>query len=313
MNEKTNLITAGARVALRHKRYIVWFYVLNFVLGMAAASSFRIHAHDAFDHSLYSDKLLQGFDSIAMLEMLARPEMGPPATSTSTALSFSVLFLLATMFLLPGVLNGYASERRIPREEFFRTCGLNLWRSVRLFFFYLIIAGLISGILFAAQNAIVKGADKSSYERLPFILEISCLLVIFLVVTAIRIAFDLAQTDVVIRDQSAVRRSIAAAFRDTRRNLWQLLGSYVAIALFCAAVIAAGALIWIKLVPPASIVGAFLLAQVILLFTLSARFWQRACVVAFYTQQRVVPVFEAPRAPAIQFSESPLAQEGGGI
>ncbi|GAC1430204.1 MAG: hypothetical protein NVS1B11_06440 [Terriglobales bacterium] len=310
MNTKNNLIAAGARIVGSHKRYIIWFYLLNLVFGLAAASSFRINAHNILDHSFYSDKLLYGFDVVALLEMLARPEMGSPATSTSTALSFSVLFLLVTMFLLPGVLKGYESERRIPREEFFRTCGLNLWRSVRLFFFYLIIAGLISGVLFAAQNAIVKGADKSSYERLPFILEISCLLVIFQVVTAIRIAFDLAQTDVVVRDQSAVRRSIAAAFRDTRRNLWQLLGSYVVIALFCAAVIAAGALIWIKLMPPASIVGAFLLAQAILLFTLSARFWQRACAVAFYTQQRLTPVFEAP---AIQFSESPLAQEGGGI
>ena len=313
MNAKINLITAGARIAGRHKRYIVWFYLMNLVLGLAAASGFRVHAHAVLDHSLDSDKLLHGFDLVALLEMLGRPEMAPPNSSTSTALYFSLLFLLLVMLLLPGVLKGYESERRISREEFFRTCGLNLWRSVRLFLFFLVIAGLISGILFATQSAIVKAAENSPHERLPFILQISSLLLIFLVITTIRIAFDLAQTDVVVRDQSAVRRSIVEGFRRTRRYLMQLMGSYVLIALFVGLVSAVGAWIWIKLVPPTSILGAFLLGQAIALFTLSARFWQRACCVAFYVQQRINPVFEVPKAPAIEFSESPLAQEGGSI
>jgi hypothetical protein len=205
------------------------------------------------------------------------------------------VFFLASLLFMPGVLLGYASDHGLPRDEFYRVCGRNVWRFLRLFLFFTIIAGAIGGILFGALNALVTAADKTSNERLPFFTQLIGTGIIFLVLTVIRIWFDLAQTDVVLRDQPAVRKSVTAGFRKTRRNLARLLGSYVVIAIVALAVLVGGILLWDTIVPPSSVLGAFIIGQATLLLLLAARFWQRATAVAFYTKEMAEPVVEETR------------------
>ncbi|HZR56121.1 MAG TPA: hypothetical protein VFA74_04575 [Terriglobales bacterium] len=308
MSEKKSLLSAGAKIAGRNKRYVIWFYLLNLTLASFGAAAFRNQAHAILDHSLYADKLLHGFHLIVLLELLARPDFGPTNASTMPAFYFALLFFLATMLFLPGVLLGYASDHRLPRYEFYRTCGQNIWRFVRLFLFFVIIAGPITGILGAAKNALAKAADQTSNERLPFFTQLVCLIIIFLVLTAIRIWFDLAQTRVVIRDEGKVRKSIAAAYRSMKHQRVRLLGSYVLIAFLAVIALIVGIWIWIKIVPAASVLGAFIVGQVILLVWLAARFWQRACAVAFYLEYEnetpvetlSVPETVAPIMPGAQ-------------
>jgi hypothetical protein len=307
MNEKRSLLSAGAHIAKRNKRYVIWFYLLNLTLASFGAAAFRNQAHAILDHSLYADKLLHGFHLIVLLEMLNRPEFGPTNASTMPAFYFAFLFFLATMLFLPGVLLGYASDHRLPRTEFYRTCGHNIWRFVRLLLFFVIIAGPISGILGAAKNALAKAADQTSNERLPFFTQLLSLVIIFLVLTAIRIWFDLAQIQVVIRDQGKVRKSIATAYRGMKHHRARLLGSYVFIALLAMIVLVVGIWIWIKIVPAPSVLGAFIVSQAILLGWLAARFWQRACAVAFYLDWEepvidVIPIRE-PVFPPIGTTE----------
>jgi hypothetical protein len=295
MNENTNLVSMGAGIAARNKRYIVWFYLLNLIFAYFGAAAFSKHAHGILNHSLQADKLLHGFNLGVFVELLARPEFGPLSSSTAPAMLFAVLFLLVSFLFMPGVLLGYASDHRLPRDEFYRASGQNLWRFVRLFLFFTVIAGILAGTLFGVQNALADAADKTSNERLPFFIQIAGTTIVFLVLTVIRIWFDLAQTDVVLRDQNAVHKSVAGGFRKTRRNLGRLLGSYVAIALAAFAVLAGGILLWHAIVPPVSVVGAFIVGQATLFLLLAARFWQRATAVAFYIRELAEPVEEESR------------------
>jgi len=306
MNENTNMISAGASIAGRNKRYVLWFYLLNLIFAHFGASAFSDQAHKILDHSLNADKLLHGFNLEIFFEMLMRPEFGPEGAATHPAMWFAILFFLASLLFMPGVLLGYASDHRLPRDEFYRACGRNVWRFVRLFLFFIVIAGIVAGILFRVMNALVNAADKTSNERLPFFTQLIGALIIFLVLTAIRIWFDLAQIDVVLHDRHAVRKSIASGFRRTRRNFGRLLGSYVVIAIVALAVLAAGILLWHAVVPPSSVLGAFIVGQATLLLLLAARFWQRATAVAFYEQELAAPtveeaslvsVFTAPAVP----------------
>jgi hypothetical protein len=306
MNENTNMISAGASIAGRNKRYVLWFYLLNLIFAHFGASAFSDQAHKILDHSLNADKLLHGFNLEIFFEMLMRPEFGPEGAATHPAMWFAILFFLASLLFMPGVLLGYASDHRLPRDEFYRACGRNVWRFVRLFLFFIVIAGIVAGILLRVMNALVNAADKTSNERLPFFTQLIGALIIFLVLTAIRIWFDLAQIDVVLHDQHAVRKSIASGFRRTRRNSGRLLGSYVVIAIVALAVLAAGILLWHAVVPPSSVLGAFIVGQATLLLLLAARFWQRATAVAFYEQELAAPtveeaslvsVFTAPAVP----------------
>jgi hypothetical protein len=311
MNKKTSLLSAGARIAERNKRYVIWFYLLNLALATFGAAAFSEHAHAILDHSLYANRLLHGFDVTVLLELIARPEFGPATGSTVPALFFALLFFVATMLLIPGVLLGYASDHRLPRTEFYRTCGHNIWRFVRLFLFFVIIAGPTTGVLSAAQNALVKAADESSNERLPFFVQLACMAIMFLVLTAIRIWFDLAQTQAVVGDQGKVRKSIAAAYRGMKGYRLRLLANYVFIALLAGVVLVLGIWVWIKLVPAASVLGAIIVSQIILLFLLAARFWQRACAVAFYRDYMTVLVVERETLPIASVPVIALPDEGG--
>jgi hypothetical protein len=310
-NEKTGLLAAGARIAGRNKRYVIWFYLLNLALALCGAAAFGEQAHAILDHSLYSDRLLHGFDLMAFSELLDRPEFGSTTGVTVPALCFAGLFFLATMLLMPGVLLGYASGHRLPRAEFYRTCGQNIWRSIRLFLFFVMIAGPTSGLLGIARYFMVKAAGESSNERLPFFVKLTCMAVIFLILTAIRIWLDLAQTQVVVGDQGRVRKSIAAAYRGMKGYRMRLLGSYLLIALLAGVVLFLGIWVWIKIVPPASVLGAFMVGQIILLILLAARFWQRACAVAFYCDYMTAIIVERETIPVASLPVIPLPDEGG--
>jgi hypothetical protein len=290
MNDKGSLISAGLRIVNRHKRYIFWFWVLNLTLAEFGTAAFRNQMHGVLDHSLLGDQLLHGFHLPVFVELLTRPETGSMTGSTMPAMYFAILFFLATLLLMPGVLEGYTSEGRLPREEFFLACGRNLWRFVRLLLFFVIIAGPIAGVLFGIKTGLAKLADKSTNEMAAFYTSLLTSVVIFFILTVIRIWFDLAQTDVVVRDQNAVRKSVAAGFRYARRHLFGLLATYSAIALVSLLVLVAGVWVWHALVRPSSIWGAFFISQVMLILWLWARFWQRAVAVAYYLRESSLPV-----------------------
>jgi hypothetical protein len=262
---------------------------------------------------LYAGKLLHGFDLVVFFELIARPEFGPVQAWVWPAVDLAILFFLATMLLLPGVLLGYASDRRLPRGEFFRACGDNIWRFVRLFLLFALIAVPISAILGAAQNALVKAADQGSNERLPFLIQLAGMGITFLVLTAIRIWFDLAQIQVVVADQGKVRKSIVAALRGVKGYRIRLLASYVSIAILAGIVLVVGVWFWIRIVPAASVAAAFIVGQAILLLLLAARFWQRACAVAFYRDYMTAIIVERETIPSASLPVVALIDEGGPV
>src|SRR5229473_4042666 len=268
MSENIGLLGRGLGMVLRNKRYIVWFYVMNLLLGLFGTIAFVNQAGTILDHSLQADRLLHGFDVAVLVEMFARPEFGPTIASRTPAMLFAFLFLVLTTLFLPGVLQGYASTYRLPREDFFRACGRNLWRFIRLMIVAGIVMGIAAGVLFFLQGVLVKMAGKSTYELLSFDVQMTCLGIIFLVMTTLRIWFDLAQADVVLSDQRAVRKSIAAGFRHTFRSLGSLVLSYVVITIVGAIILIGGLWAWMKYVPPDNVLRAFLVGQLTLLLLL---------------------------------------------
>jgi hypothetical protein len=289
MTNKSLLSTGLGKVA-HNKRYIVWFWLLNLTLAEFGTAVFWRSSHAILDNTLLAQRLLTGFDVGVFGELLFKPELGSLRAMTLPAFYFAFTFFLATALFLPGIFSGYASNYRLPREEFFRACGRNLWRFIRIMIVAGIVMGIVAGLLFAANGAIVKKADESTSEKLPFELQMTGLAVIFLIMTTLRIWFDLAEVDTVLDDQRAVRKSIAAAFRHTFRSLARLLTSYVAVTVVAAILLVGGLWIWMKFVSPESVVGAFVIAQITLFLLLIPRFWQRAIAVSYWQQRMLAPV-----------------------
>jgi len=82
---------------------------------------------------------------------------------------------------------------------------------------------IAAGILHGIFHALAKLADASSYEKLPFYVHLIGFTLIFLVLTKIRIWFDLAEADVVVSDQLAVRKSLFKSIRQFRAQRFRLL------------------------------------------------------------------------------------------
>jgi hypothetical protein len=295
-NANKSLVSAGLSVVRRTKRYIIWFFLLNLTLASMGAAVFRINAGNVLNNSLESSKLTQGFDLGTLVELLARPEVGSMRAMNASSFDFAFLFFLLTLFFLPGVFLGYASDHRLPRQEFFRACGQNFWRYVRILIFYLFIAGIPIGILFGIQKAIDKAADSSTNELLPFTLEMICLTVIFLVAMFFRAWFDQAEVEIVLRDQNAVRKTIGPARRRTSFGLW---ATYLIIAVLAGIFLIIGLWLWHSIVPPSGVLGAFIVSQLTLLVWLKMRFWQRACAVVHYERQQEMPVVETYPSPVM--------------
>ncbi len=289
MHENKSLLSRGSGIVLRNKRYIVWFYVLNVFLALFGTVAFVNQAGTILESSLQSQRLVHGFSLGVFIEMFMQPDFGPTMASRAPAIFFALLFMVATTLFLPGVFQGYASTYRLPREDFFRACGRNLWRYVRL----LIIAGIVMGLaaiaLFGMHGVLERKAAESTNELLLPEVRFAGLAIIFLIMTGFRIWFDLAEADIVLNDQRAVRKSIAAAFRHTFRSLGRLLASYVLAAIVAAIILGAGLWCWEHFVPSASVTGAFLISQLTLLLLLIPRFWQRGIAVSYWQQRMLVP------------------------
>jgi len=290
MNENKGLLGAGLSMVLRNKRYVMWFYLLNISLGIFGTVAFMNQAGTILDHSLLSDRLVHGFSFGVLIEMFAQPEFGPTIASRGPAMFFSILFLVATALFLPGVFQGFASTYRLPREDFFRACGRNLWRYIRLLIVACIVMGAATGALFWIEGVLEKKAAESTNELLLPAVQFIALVVIFLIMTVFRVWFDLAEADVVLNDQRAVRKSIWAGLRHTLRDLIRLLTSYVITAVVAAIVLVGGLWAWMKFVAPENVLGAFLMAQLTLLLLLIPRFWQRGVAVSYWQQKMMVPI-----------------------
>lgn len=297
MSDKKGLLSSGWGMLSRNKRYILWFWLLNLTLAWFGTRAFSESAHAILDHSVAADRLLHGFDLAVLINLLARPEFGPMAAARTPALCFAFLFLVFTTLFLPGVFQGYASTYRLPREDFFRACGRNLWRYIRLMIIAGIVMGIATGVLFGLHGVLERKAGESTNELLLPEVRFAGLFVIFLIMTAFRIWFDLAEADVVLSDQRAVRRSMAAAFRHTFRSLLRLLTSYVLTALVAAIILLGGVRVWMKFVAPEKWFAAFLLSQLILLLLLIPRFWQRGVAVSYWKQNMTAPVIVVPIMP----------------
>src|ERR1700692_1857514 len=183
MTEHQGLLSGGWDRVASNKRYIVWFYLLNLALAWLGAAAFNNQAHDFLDHSLLSGRLLHGFDIGVVGEMFLKPEFGQTHASRASGLHFALLFFVATALFLPGVLQGYASTYRLPREDFFRACGRNLWRFIRLMIVAGIVMGAVAGALFGIQGVLLKQAAESTNELLSVYVRLASLTVIFLVMT----------------------------------------------------------------------------------------------------------------------------------
>jgi len=281
LKPESGLLVAGwSRLRQSHK-VLWWVYVVNLVLALFSAIGLSLRLSRVLDHSAAAARLVNGMDLGYLIELAAHPDV-QPAIAFNSSLAAAALFFLFMLFALGGILQSYARGRHLVPGEFFQAAGSFFWRFVRLLLwtFVFLIPG---GILLALFGAVIgRATANSSHASLEFWLRLAAYAVVWILLTIVRLCFDIAQVKTVGEDRRDMTRVLGASIRLTLRNLGTLFPIYFGLSLLGWAGTALVFWCWLKAVPADNTLAMFLLGQFIALLWITTRLWQRACEVVWF-------------------------------
>jgi hypothetical protein len=230
----------------------------------------------------------------------------PSAWIALVAIVFGALWI----FLMGGILDRYARQRRLGSHAFFGACGTFFWRFLRL----AVIVGLVYGLLFGLLHSWLFGTlypwltRETSVERTAFVIRLLLYLPFLALVAATMLVVDIAKARAVVEDRRSMLGALVAAARFVRRH------TRSAVALFAANAVIFGlvALAYAILVPGAShgsavsIVYAAFIGQLYIAARLGVKLAFMATSVALVQDRLAHAGFTAGPTPV--WPESPAAE-----
>jgi hypothetical protein len=281
MTMRTRAASAGFGLMLRRHYILWWIFAVNFALAALATLPAAASMAGVMGHSLYSNRLVAGFDASVLIELIMRPQVHGGGTLALFPLIFLVFMLLAE----GGILLSYRQDRRLDTGEFFGAGGKFFWRFVRLIVCMLVVLVPMYFGWGALYNWSDRLASNSPNPYAGFRVELAGGVVFLLVFLALRLWFDMAQVRLVATDERSVLRALRWAFGTTLRSFGSLYWLFLRISLAAGIVMAGIFWVWINFVPHEHMGLSFLLGQFALLFWLAARLWQRAGETVWYERR----------------------------
>jgi hypothetical protein len=298
---ESGILREGARRVWKSQRVVWWYFFVNLVLAFLSTRPLSIRLAQVTEHSLQSQHLVQGFDLATYSELISNPDV---ARGSAVAESNSAIFgfLIFALFLTGGVLATYHSDFKLATSQFFEACGTFFWRYVRLFIFMAIV---ISPILFVSYELLAWSGrvifDHGGPEKTGYWMRLATLLLTAFVMIYVRLWFDMAQVRALVEDERGMRHTLARSFRLTSSNFGSLFWLYFRISFLAWLGLLLGMWLWTRI--PGQRSGlSFLVCEVVLLWWLGTRLWQRASEVVWYQRHMVaaaaaVPVVETATVP----------------
>lgn len=300
MSEHSSILAEGARRVWRRQRIVWWIWLVNLLLAFASAMPLSHRIGAVTDHSLAAQRLVNGFDWGTYSELLSTPDVNFGSAYPESTLSVLVFFVFM-LFMTGGVLASYVNEHQLSTRDFFANCGAFFWRWVRLFFFLAILAAAIMYGGHALMHWGGKLINDAAGEKTGYWVALLAMLLTLFVMMSVRLWFDMAQVRAAVEDERAMRRTLRHSFGLTFSNFSSLFWLYFRISFLAWLGLALGLWLWIRLSGPAAII----MFEVVLLWWVGTRLWQRASEVAWYQRFAVAPT--ATASPALSLAMPQLA------
>jgi hypothetical protein len=305
LEPRPKTFASGAALIWRWQRILWWIFIVNLVLALFATKGMVERADWALSHSVASGRLVNGFDLFSIAELAAQPD-NPLEQPGPAVFHYSVIFAVFMLFAAGGILATYVFDAKPTSTTFFEACGHHFWRFFRLVI-YLLLAFIPIGILAAICGSIyhrIDAVSNSPYSADLFFIVIS--LIILLLTMVLRLWFDMAQVIAVAEDETRMHRTLRRAASLLAHNFGSLLWLYLRVSLLAWIVFGLGLYLWIHRLSPLSSTAAFLLTQLMLVFWIAARLWQRACEALWYRQYQAASVTEPTYTPAPSPEPAPV-------
>jgi len=295
---------SGAALAWKWQRLIWWVFAVCLLLGFCAASGSIDRLAEGINHSVASKRLLNGFEISAIAELASVPDAPLQASNTGST-AFSLIFLVFMLFSTGGILATYVRDEYPSTSVFFEACGYHFWRFLRLML-WLVVALIPVGIVGAIGAAAYNNIDEKSISPFPAVhmAEGTAVVVVFLLMV-VRLWFDMAQVIAVFEDEKRMHKALRLSAVLVAQNFLSLFWLYFRISFIGWLLFAAGLHIWMMTLAPTATVLAFVLSQLMILFWVGTRMWQRASEALWYreyraTQEAMQPVWTPAPIPVIE-------------
>jgi hypothetical protein len=292
MSDGPSILREGAGRVWRRQRIVWWVWFVNLIVAFTSAMPLTHRIGTVTNHSLAAQRLVDGFDWGTYSELLSTPDVNfGSAFPESTAAI--LVFLVFMLFMTGGILASYHNDYKLSTRDFFASCGAFFWRCVRLFLFLAVISGAIMYGGHALLHWGGKLINDAAGEKTGYWVALFAILLTTFVMMSVRLWFDMAQVRAVVEDERAMRHTLRHAFRLTFSNFGSLFWLYFRISFLAWLGLALGLWLWIRLSGP----GAILMFEIVLLWWVGTRMWQRASEVAWYQHLAMVPAPVAPVTP----------------
>jgi hypothetical protein len=301
---------AGAKLAWKWQRLVWWVFGVCLLFAFFSAHGSIDRLADGINHSAAAKRLVDGWDVSALVELSSVPDAPLQATNNGS-IYFSLIFMVFMLFSTGGIIATYVRDERPESSNFFEACGYHFWRFFRLML-YMLVALIPIGALAALASAMYSSIDEKSISPMPavHVFEVSAAVILFLLMV-VRLWFDMAQVIAVFEDEKRMHKALRLAAVLVARNFLSLFWLYFRITFIGWALLFLGLHVWIMVLPPTSIVLGFIVSQLIVLFWVGTRLWQRASESLWYRDYRAAaevaqPVWTPAPTPVIEPVPAPV-------
>ncbi len=284
----------GAGLVWRRQRVLWWPYLVGLTLAHFAANATMERAGWLLDRSLATDRLLlHGFSFGAIVELMSGQQ--PTLSFSHAGMHFGFMYFFFMLLATGGILEAYWRDATLTTMEFFQNGGRYFWRFFRLVLF-LLVALIPAGVIAAITSSVADSVDKKSISPFPAVwIQVAGAVIVLFLLMAIRLWFDMAEVTAVAESETGAWRCLKAGFRLLWHNFGSLFWLYFRISFLAWLGEAILLHTWVHHVKPEWTGVSFVLGQLIVLFWMGMRWWQRASEVLWYQAHGLEDLL--PRAP----------------
>ena len=276
---------AGAELTWKWQRLVWWVFAVCFILAFVSARGTLERLGEGINHSMAAQRLVNGFDLSAIAELTSVPD-APLIFSNGGGFLATLVFTIFMLFVTGGIIATYVRDEKPEASSFFEACGYHFWRFFRLML-YFVIALIPVAIVGAIVSAMYASLDEKQISPMPavYVFAAGSLVVLFLLMV-MRLWFDMAQVVAVFEDEKRMHKALRIAFMLVARNFFSLFWLYFRISFIGWALFLVGIWVWMTKLPPTSTIAAFFVSQLIIVFWIGTRLWQRASEALWYSEWR---------------------------
>jgi hypothetical protein len=306
---KPKTFGTGAGLVWRRQRVLWLVFFVTLFLSFLGTRRQVEHVGKTLNHSLNSTPhLVDRFDLASLVELAQQPEAPIDLFNPSFVL-FPFLIGIFMLFVTGGILTAYYQDVRMTTGEFFGAGADHFWRFFRLLIYFGIVA-IPFAILVGIGGGIYDHIDEVSKSPLTAVYFFTAVaVVIVFLAMSVRLWFDMAQVIAVADDERRMHRALRLAAGLVWRNFGSLFWLYFRISFLGCLGFGLGLYLWMMYLKPDSIYTAFFLSQILILFWIATRLWQRASEAAWYRKHQdsaalPVPAYVPAPVPVMAASAS---------